>query len=142
MAQQENAASLQATKELAEHRDKRAKELKNVGRKVMGYFCSYTPLEILTAANLVPYRFHGNIREPITEADAYLDPAICPYLKSCYDMVLKGRYDFLDGWITPDSCDSKISVFKVWAYNIESPYVILAKCSQRRGLGESSFLQG
>ena len=88
----------------------------------MGYFCSYMPLEILTAADLIPYRIQGELGEPVTDADAYLDPGICPYLKSCYDMVLKGKYDFLDGWVTPDSCDSRICLYKVWRYNLKPQY--------------------
>jgi benzoyl-CoA reductase/2-hydroxyglutaryl-CoA dehydratase subunit BcrC/BadD/HgdB len=123
MTKQQRGAFLQAARDLAANRDKRVRELKSEGRQVIGYFCSYMPLEILTAASLVPYRIQGNPNEPITEADAYLDPGICRYLKSCYDMVLKGQYDFLDGWVTPDSCDSKVSVFKVWTYNRESPFV-------------------
>jgi benzoyl-CoA reductase/2-hydroxyglutaryl-CoA dehydratase subunit BcrC/BadD/HgdB len=51
-----------------------------------------------------------------------MDTANCPYLKSCYDLVLKGRYDFLDGWVTPDSCDGKVVLFKIWQYNRKSPY--------------------
>jgi len=113
---------LQAAKELAEDRSERAQELKAEGRTVMGYFCSYMPLEILTAADIIPYRIQGKLGEPVTDADVYLDPGICPYLKSCYDMVLKGRYDFLDGFVTPDSCDSRICLYKVWRYNLKPKY--------------------
>ena len=122
MTTKRKSGGLEATKELAENRDRRARELKSEGRKVMGYFCSYMPLEILTAAGFVPYRIQGNLGEPVTEANVYLDPGICPYLKSCYDAVLKGRYDFLDGWVTPDSCDSRICLYKVWLYNLKPPY--------------------
>lgn len=113
---------LEVAKGLAENRGRRAKELKSEWGKVMGYFCSHMPLEILTAADFIPYRIQGNMEEPVTEADVYLDPGICPYLKSCYDMVLKGRYDFLDGWVTPDSCDSRICLYKVWRYNLKPAY--------------------
>ncbi|MFC2039365.1 2-hydroxyacyl-CoA dehydratase subunit D, partial [Chloroflexota bacterium] len=114
--------SLEAAKRLAENRDTRANQLKSEGRRVMGYFCSYMPLEILTAAKLIPYRIQGSVREPVTDANVYLDPGICPYLKSCYDMVLKGKYDFLDGWVTADSCDSRICLYKVWRYNLKPTY--------------------
>lgn len=113
---------LEAAKGLAQNRGDRARQLKAEGRKVMGYFCSYMPIEFLTAAEFIPFRLQGDMAEPVTAADAYLDPGICPYLKSCYDMVIKGRYEFLDGVVTPDSCDSRICVYKVWRYNIEMPY--------------------
>ena len=37
-------------------RARRAKELKADGRSVVGYMCIYPVLEIMTAADLVPYR--------------------------------------------------------------------------------------
>jgi len=114
--------SLEAAKELAENRDRRAIELKVAGKPIMGYFCCFMPTEILTAANIVPYRFMGNLREPSTLADAYCDPSNCPYLKSCFDMAIKGRYDFLDGWVTPDACDNFTNMYRFWNYRLPSPH--------------------
>jgi len=113
---------LEQAKRIAENRDKRARELRIDGKKVIGYFCSYFPLEILTAADLVPYRIMGNLTDTITEAHAYCDPALCPFVKSCFDAALKGAYDFLDGWVTPDSCDSRVNIYRIWKYNLPSPY--------------------
>jgi len=114
--------SLEAAKELSENRDRRAIELKVAGKPIMGYFCCFMPTEILTAANIVPYRFMGNLREPSTLADAYCDPSNCPYLKSCFDMAIKGKYDFLDGWVTPDACDNFTNMYRFWNYRLPSPH--------------------
>ena len=70
---------LEKARGLAGDRGSRARELKRDGRIVIGYFCSYMPIEILTAANIVPYRIQGNLKEPVTDANLYLDPGICPY---------------------------------------------------------------
>ncbi len=118
----ENQRWLEQAKRISENRDRRVRELKNEGKKVIGYFCSFFPLEILTAADLVPYRIMGNLTEPITAAHAYCDPALCPFVKSCFDAALKGAYDFLDGWVTPDSCDSIVNIYRTWKYNLPSPY--------------------
>ena len=113
---------LQKARELSENRDSRAKELKSEGKKIIGYFCSYFPLEILTAADLVPYRITGRLTETVTDAHSYCDPAVCPFITSCFDAALKGAYDFLDGWVTPDSCDSRVNLYRIWNYNRPMPY--------------------
>ena len=51
---------------LYKERGQRAKELKKSGKKVIGYFCCFVPVEILTALDLVPYRIQGNVIEPIS----------------------------------------------------------------------------
>ena len=114
--------SLKAAKEIYRNRSKRAKELRSEGKKVMGYFCCYIPLELVTAAGIVPYRIMGDTKEPTTEADTYLDPVFCPYVRTCFDIAMKGRYDFLDGFLWPTSCDNLINVYGIWEYNMKSPY--------------------
>jgi len=119
---QEGQGWLEGAKKLSENRDRRVRELKNHGKRIIGYFCSYFPLEILTAVDLVPYRIMGNLTDTVTSAHAYCDPALCPFVKSCFDAALKGAYDFLDGWVTPDSCDSRLNLYRIWTYNLPSPY--------------------
>jgi len=113
---------LEEVKELCQNRDRRVKELKGEGRKVIGYFCCYAPIEILTAANLVPYRILGNIRDSITVADTYMEPTFCPYTRSCFDVAMKGGYDVLDGYLSPDSCDNIQSLYRLWTYNFKPAY--------------------
>jgi len=114
--------SLAAAKELSQNRDRRVKELKAQGKLILGYFCCFLPLEILTAADIIPYRFMGSLREPSTLADAYCDPSNCPFLKSCFDMAMRGKYDFLDGWVTPDACDNMTNIYRFWNYRLPSPH--------------------
>jgi len=114
--------TLAEVKELSENRDRRARELKKEGRKILGYICDYFPLEFLTAANIVPYRLMGDLKDPISAADTYVDPAVCTYVKSCFDMALKGKLDFLDGWVTPDACNNITNIYRVWNYNRPSSY--------------------
>lgn len=113
---------LEAVREVYKNRDRRARELKGEGKRIIGYFCCYPPGEIITAANLVPYRITGDVREPITKADSYLEPAICPYLRSCFDIGLKGRYEFLDGLVTPHSCQAVRRIYPVWREVLQPRY--------------------
>jgi len=114
---------LTAAKEIYRDRSKRARELKGEGSKVMGYFCCYTPLELITAAGMIPCRIMGDTKEPTTEADIYLDPVFCPYVRTCFDIAMKGRYDFLDGSLWPTSCDNLINVYGIWEYNLKPLYI-------------------
>ena len=103
-------------------RDSRAIELKNEGKKVFGYFCAYVPVEILTAAGLVPYRITGNVNEPISKADAYVETIMCPFVRNCFDKAVRGEYSFLDGFIVPHSCDNVVKIYDIWKYNLKPAY--------------------
>ncbi|MFC1896216.1 2-hydroxyacyl-CoA dehydratase subunit D [Thermodesulfobacteriota bacterium] len=114
--------ALERTKEIYQNRSKRARELKSDGQKIMGYFCCYLPLEILTAADIVPFRIMGNAKESPTVADTYLDVNFCPYVRSCFDIAMKGEYEFIDGIIWPTSCDNLMNLHGVWDYNMKLPF--------------------
>jgi benzoyl-CoA reductase subunit C len=100
----------------------RARELKNSGRKVIGYLSALCPVEILTAAGVVPIRMKGNVSEAITKADAYMETMICPFVRNVFDAALKGKYAFLDGMVLPHQCDSIDRTFDVWSYNLGFSY--------------------
>lgn len=108
-------------RELYENRSKRAKELKDEGRKIMGYLCCHPPVEVVTAAGMVPYRVMGTL-EPLTEVDAYLEPLMCPFVRSCFELGVKGQYQFLDGMIWPHTCDNVQKVHDMWKYYIKPDY--------------------
>jgi len=107
------AKGLERAKELYENRGLRAKKLKDEGKRVMGYICCFPPVELITAAGLVPFRITGS-QEPITEADAYLETLMCPFVRSCFDQGVKNRYSFVDGIIWPHTCDNVEKTYDVW----------------------------
>jgi benzoyl-CoA reductase subunit C len=100
----------------------RARELKNSGRKVIGYLSALCPVEILTAAGVVPIRLKGNVSEAITKADAYMETMVCPFVRNVFDASLKGKYAFLDGMVLPHQCDSIDRTFDVWSNNLGFSY--------------------
>ena len=100
----------------------RARELKKQGNKVIGYLCAFTPAEIITAAGYVPVRIKGDVNEPITKADTEMETIVCPLVRSCFDMALKGHYDYLDGLVVPHACDSICRTYDIWKYKLELPY--------------------
>ncbi len=100
----------------------RARELKRQGKKIFGYLCAFVPLEVLTAAGFVPFRIKGDVNEPITKADTEMETIVCPLVRSCFDMALKGKYEFLDGIVIPHACDSICRTYDVWKYTLNLPY--------------------
>jgi benzoyl-CoA reductase subunit C len=100
----------------------RARELKRQGKKVMGYLCAFTPVEIITAAGFVPFRIKGDVNEPITKADTEMETIVCPLVRSCFDMSLKGKYEFLDGIVVPHACDSITQSYSTISYSLGLPY--------------------
>jgi benzoyl-CoA reductase subunit C len=100
----------------------RAKELKGQGKGIMGYLCAFVPSEIITAAGFSPFRIIGDVNEPITKADAEMETIICPLVRSCFDVWLKGRYEFLDGIVIPHACDSICRTYEIWQYALNLPY--------------------
>ena len=89
---------------------------------MIGYLCAYVPVEIITALDMLPYRVLGAPREPITEADAHLQTVLCPFVRSCFDQSLKGKYDFLDGFVSIHACDTVYSAVQFWTYYVKTPY--------------------
>ena len=101
---------------------RRARELKQQGRKIIGYLCTYVPLEIITAAGFMPFRIKGDVSEPITKADTQMETIVCPVVRSCFDLSLKGSYDFMEGFVIPHACDSMSRTYEVWQYTLGLPY--------------------
>jgi len=125
--------------ELYNERGSRAKELHNAGEKVIGYFCCFVPDEIITALGMIPYRIQGSQSDPIDEADALLEPMACPFARSCFNMALKGEYDFLDGFVAPHSCDTIERMYHIWHSNKPAPFNHMINVPHMLGPSSSEF---
>jgi len=75
------------------------------GKKVVGFFCSYVPEEILYAADILPIRVRAPGCDTTTSADVYFSQLNCSFMRSCLEFALEGKYDFLDGFVFTNSCD-------------------------------------
>jgi len=100
----------------------RARELNEQGRSVIGYLCAYVPVEIISAAGFIPFRIKGDVNEPITKADTQMETLVCPLVRSCFDLALKGRYDFVNGLVIPHACDSICKTYDIWRYTLDLPF--------------------
>jgi benzoyl-CoA reductase subunit C len=105
--------------EWVENRHDYAREWKKrTGGKVVGYFCSYLPEEILYAANILPVRIFSAHQPPtLTEAHV-LSNIACTFCRDCLDQGLKGVYDYLDGLVMAQTCLHTGQMFWIWSHNI------------------------
>ena len=73
------------------------------GGKVLGYFCTYVPEEILYAADVLPVRILGS-HEPQDVTEPHIYGMYCPFCRDCLAQGLKGRFEYLDGLMISQSC--------------------------------------
>lgn len=94
------------------------------GKKIFGYFCTYTPEELLHAAGIHPVRLFGGT-EAITQADTLIQSFVCPFVRGVLDTALKGGFDFLDGIVHAYTCDATCGLFGIWRRNIETDFTYM-----------------
>jgi bcr-type benzoyl-CoA reductase subunit C len=83
---------------------------------VIGYFCSYTPEEIILASGALPFRiFNTGHSTPL--ADAHLQAYSCSLVRGALDNALSGELDFLRGTVFPHTCDSIQRLSDIWRLN-------------------------
>ena len=91
------------------------------GGKVMGYFCTYAPEEIMYAANILPVRILGS-HEPQSVTEPHIFGMYCPFCRDCLAQGLKGRYNYLDGVMISQSCLHIRQAFTSWQLHIPVEY--------------------
>ena len=113
---------LEMYKEWYDARHEYAKEWKQKnGGKVMGYFCTYAPEEIMYAAGILPVRILGS-HEPQDVTEPHIFAMFCPFCRDCLAQGLKGRYDYLDGIMISQSCLHIRQAFTSWKMHIPTEY--------------------
>ena len=102
-------------------RHRLAEGWKRRGRKIIGYFCNFTPEELIYAAGFIPVRIRGTT-ENIGLADKHIPSFYCSYMRGAFDQALKGQYHYLDGVVFPTACDMTRDLFSLWKLNTKLPY--------------------
>lgn len=83
------------------------------GIKVIGCLPMYFPEEIIHAAGMLPVTLFGS-DEPITLGDGHMMTNACDQVRSSFDSLLKGKYDFVDGIAAVHVCDQVRFFMEVW----------------------------
>jgi len=99
------------------------KEAKESGKKVAGYFCTFTPLEVLDAAGVLSVGLCGMSEEPIPAAEKELPKNLCPLVKSSYGFALTDTCPYTywsDVIIGETTCDGKKKMYEMLAKQKET----------------------
>lgn len=98
------------------------KFLKSLGKPSVGWTSIYTPEEIYYAAGIITFRITGETGIDTTDADAVLSHNFCSYVLSCLSEGLSGVYEFSDGIVFVDACDTRKRLYEAWCHNIKEKY--------------------
>lgn len=82
------------------------------------YTCSYVPEEVIMAAGFLPKRLIPRARP--SEADAYIHPNTCHYIKSLLADGFAGNAAEADGIILANSCDGMRRLHDLWKEYVEA----------------------
>ncbi|RJP32993.1 MAG: 2-hydroxyacyl-CoA dehydratase [Actinobacteria bacterium] len=92
------------------------KDWKDKGGKVVGYACVATPVELIEAAGLLPYRIKALGNSDTELADGEMSLFNCSFCRACLQLGLDGTYDFLDGLVETNGCDHLRAMFENWQH--------------------------
>lgn len=86
-------------------------------RPIVGYFCTYTPIELIHASGFVPIRISGE-PGPLQKAYGLVPSFICLYMRRALEKALEGKYDYLTGVVQGYTCDVACGLTNIWEENI------------------------
>jgi bzd-type benzoyl-CoA reductase N subunit len=90
-------------------------------KNVIGYFCSYTPEEVILASGALPFRIFGSGGN-VSLADAHLQAYSCSLVRGALEDALAGNLEFLKGTVFPHTCDSIQRLSDIWRLNVEHDF--------------------
>ena len=92
------------------------KEEKDKGRNVVGSFCTYTPKEVIYAADAISVSLCSTNEETIPEAEKYLPKNLCPLIKSSYGFAITDKCPYMyfsDLIVGETTCDGKKKMYEL-----------------------------
>ena len=89
---------------------------KDKGRNVVGTFCTYTPRELIYAADAISVSLCSTSDETIPEAEKYLPKNLCPLIKSSYGFAITDKCPYMyfsDIIVGETTCDGKKKMYEL-----------------------------
>ena len=111
-------ASLEHFRDVTSRNVLALQEAREKGRKVVGQFCIYSPLEIALAAGAVPVSLCGTKQDSIPVAEEVLPRCLCPLIKSSFGFALQDSCPYLaasDIVVADATCDGKKKMYELLA---------------------------
>ena len=92
------------------------KELKEQGRRIVGVFCTFTPWELILAADAVAVVLCGIGDDNIPAAEVRLPKNLCPLIKASYGAAVTDKcpfFYFSDMVLAETTCDGKKKIYEL-----------------------------
>lgn len=103
------------------------------GGKVVGYFCSAMPEEVITAAGFLPFRMRATGSTGTDLSDTYFSSINCSFPRHCFNIALQGGFDFLDGVVCMNSCDNVRRIYDNWKRQLPTTLVHIMSLPRKTG---------
>src|SRR3989337_477856 len=97
-------------------REKEIQAAKEAGKKVIGYFCMFAPIELIIAADAIPVRVSSGWYDTSKIGDRIVPVEVCPVIRSTIGAKMIGLSPFLelsDALISVLTCDGMTKLGEV-----------------------------
>ncbi|MEN6567503.1 MAG: double-cubane-cluster-containing anaerobic reductase [Veillonellales bacterium] len=94
------------------------KEMKEKGKKVVGFYCTFAPQELVLAIGAIPVPLCATKEELIAAGEKTLPRNFCPLIKSSYGFAVTDKcpyFHFSDLIVGETTCDGKKKMFELMA---------------------------
>lgn len=92
-------------------REGEARRRRETGQKVVGYLSNNVPEELILAAGMFPVRLTGDPRDKTEIADIYLDEVFDGGIKSIFNRLFTGHFDFVDLVVVPRTSEAFLQLY-------------------------------
>ena len=109
-------ASLDRFNEVTDRNVLALQEARAAGKKVVGQYCIYSPLELVLAADAIPVSLCGTKNDSIAPAETMLPRSLCPLIKSSFGFALQDSCPYLaasDLVVADTTCDGKKKMYEL-----------------------------
>ena len=92
------------------------KEEKEKGKKAMGYYCVFSPVELIEASGAYSVGLCATKQDPIAAAEQHLPRNLCPLIKSSYGFAITDKcpyFFFSDAILAETTCDGKKKMYEL-----------------------------
>ena len=110
--------SLNALRKAFEVNPLKIDEAKEAGRKVVGHYCLYSPMEMAVAGGAVAVTLCGTRHDAVPKAEEILPRTLCPLIKSSFGFALLDSCHYLassDLVVADTTCDGKKKMYEFLA---------------------------
>lgn len=121
-------------------RHDRAREWRLQGKRIFGLLYGHTPEEILYAADIIPIQLvEDGIGKSYSAAKSYLEQFYCHFAVNLLGQTLLGDYDYLDGVIVYDACETAKVLVGLWSLHAKPQFFYWAPCTEETTGGAKRF---